>query len=145
MARETFPDHTPTSGKHRALHLGTDPGIPEWNSATLPGPNHGGNVWLSMKGGERMPFTLSLFHQVRRFNIARESLMAHRHPPYTEPGRLAVRETALCRADLTLESAGTEHGGCPCGSLLVVIGAWFDVKLKATRVPIFILDCYLVV
>lgn len=52
-----------------------------------------------------MPFTLSLFHQVRRFNIAWESLMAHRHPPYTEPGRLAVRETALCRADLTLESA----------------------------------------
>ena len=42
-------------------------------------------------------------------------------------------------------SSGTEHGGCPCGSLLVVIGAWFDVKLKATRVPIFILDCYLVV
>lgn len=90
--------------------LGTDLGILEWNNATLPGPNHDGVVWLTMKGGERKPFTFSLFHQLRCLNIVRASLMARRHPPYTEPDRLAVhcmnylRQMVLCRADLTLES-----------------------------------------
>lgn len=91
--------------------LGTDLGILEWNNATLPGPNHDGIVWLTVEGGERKPFTFSLFHQLRCLNIVRESLMARRHPPYTEPSRLAthcmnyLRQMVLCRADLTLESA----------------------------------------
>jgi hypothetical protein len=91
--------------------LGTDLGILEWNNATLPGPNHDGVVWLTMEGGERKSFTFSLFHQLRCLNIVRESLMARRRPPYTEPGRLAahcmnyLRQMVLCRADLTLESA----------------------------------------
>jgi hypothetical protein len=91
--------------------LGTDLGILEWNNGTLPGPNHDGIVWLTMKGGERKPFTFSLFHQLRCLNIVRESLMARRNPPHTEPSRLAthcmnyLRQMVLCRADLTLESA----------------------------------------
>ena len=91
--------------------LGTDLGILEWNNATLPGPNYDGVVWLTVEGGERKPFTFSLFHQLRCLNIVRESLMARRRPPYIEPNRLAVhcvnylRQMVLCRADLTLESA----------------------------------------
>jgi len=96
--------------------LGTDLGILEWNNATLPGPNHDGVVWLTMKGGERRPFTFSLFHQLRCLNIVRESLLARRHPPYTKPSRLAthcmnyIRQMVLCRADLTLESARHPRG-----------------------------------
>ena len=91
--------------------LGTDLGILEWDNATLPGPNHDGVVWLTMKGGERKPFTFALFHQLRCLNIIRESLMARRHPPYTDPSRLAIhcmnyiRQMVLCRGDLTMESA----------------------------------------
>ena len=91
--------------------LRTDLGILEWNNGTLPGPNHDGVVWLTMKGGERKPFTFALFHQLRCLNIVRESLMARREPPYIEPSRLAIhcmnyiRQMVLCRADLTLESA----------------------------------------
>ena len=91
--------------------LGTDLGILEWNNATLPGPNHDGVVWLTMKGGERKPFTFALFHQLRCLNIVRESLMARRHPPYTNPSRLAIhcmnyiRQMVLCRGDLSMESA----------------------------------------
>jgi len=96
--------------------LGTDLGILEWNNATLPGPNHDGVIWLTMKGGERKPFTFSLFHQLRCLNIVRESLMVRRHPPYTEPSRLAthcmnyIRQMVLCRADLTLESTRNPAG-----------------------------------
>jgi len=96
--------------------LRTDLGILQWNNATLPGPNHDGILWLTMKGGERKPFTFSLFHQLRCLNIIRESLMARRHPPYTEPSRLAIhcmnyiRQMVLCRADLTLESARNPVG-----------------------------------
>ena len=96
--------------------LGTDLGILEWNNATLPGPNHDGVVWLTTKGGERKPFTFSLFHQLKCLNIVRESLMARRHPPYSEPSRLAIhcmnyiRQMVLCRADLTLESGRHPRG-----------------------------------
>jgi len=91
--------------------LATDLGILEWNNGTLPGPNHDGVVWLTMKGGERKPFTFALFHQLRCLNVIRESLMARRHPPYTDPSRLAIhcmnyiRQMVLCRGDLSMESA----------------------------------------
>ena len=90
--------------------LGTDFGIHKRNNATLPGPNHDGVVWLTMKGGERKPFTFSLFHQLKCLNIVRDSLMARRNPPHTKPSRLAIycmdyiRQTVLCRGDLTMES-----------------------------------------
>ena len=90
--------------------LGTDLGILEWNNATLPGPNYDGVVWLTMKGGERKPFTFALFHQLRCLNIIRETLMAHPDQPHTKPNRIAVhcmnyiRQMVLCRADLALES-----------------------------------------
>ena len=91
--------------------LGKELGILEWNNATLPGPNYDGVVWLTMEGGERKPFTFSLFHQLRCLNIVRDSLIARRHPPYAEPSRVAIhcmnylRQMVMCRADLTLESA----------------------------------------
>ena len=116
VAHETSPDCTLADGQHRRLRPRNRPRNPRVEQRNLPALSHDGIVWLTMKGGERRPFTFSLFHQLRCFNIVRESLLARRHPPYTKPGRLAthcinyIRQIVLCRADLTLESAGHPRG-----------------------------------
>jgi len=82
--------------------LDTPQGDLEWR-ALVPA---NGTIYL---GPERLPFTISLFHQLRCLDVIRTELLSTRglnNPP--QPSELShhcfnyLRQMALCRADTTL-------------------------------------------
>ncbi|KIK54824.1 hypothetical protein GYMLUDRAFT_206115 [Collybiopsis luxurians FD-317 M1] len=95
----------------------TELGAKEWE-ALLPGD--GGRIWLSDNGQGKVPYTISMFHQLECLNVIRQSLVAFRHrnplvPPQS-PSRLThhcmnyLRQMVLCRSDIHLESVRNHIG-----------------------------------
>ncbi|KAL1737092.1 hypothetical protein EV714DRAFT_265904 [Schizophyllum commune] len=88
--------------------LDTPAGIEQWKTMLPPG---GGMLYL---GPDKRPFSISVFHQLRCLDILREELVVQfQHadePPPEKQSPLVnhcmnyIRQTVLCRADLTMES-----------------------------------------
>lgn len=97
----------------------TPDGAAEWASLA-PG---NGTIYL---GEERLPYTISLMHQLRCMNIIRESILEDRSQPETsKPSPLArhclnyLKQMMLCRADSYLESFEYDNSHRPIDLLSV--------------------------
>ncbi|KAL1670466.1 hypothetical protein GGF50DRAFT_122496 [Schizophyllum commune] len=88
--------------------LDTPAGIEQWETMLPPG---GGMLYF---GTDKQPFSISVFHQLRCLDILRAELVVQfQHadePPPEKQSPLVnhcmnyIRQTVLCRADLTMES-----------------------------------------
>jgi len=104
---EAWPINVPkvllaSDASHR-YQMDTVDGAAEWASLT-PGD---GIVYL---GEERLPYTISMMHQLRCMNIIRESILEDRNATETsKPSDLArhclnyLKQMMLCRADTYME------------------------------------------
>ncbi|TCD71628.1 hypothetical protein EIP91_007375 [Steccherinum ochraceum] len=93
-----------SDASHR-YQMDTPDGAAEWASLT---PGGDGLVYL---GPERVPYTISMVHQLRCMNTLRQSILEDRSNPETaEPSDLArhclnyLKQMMLCRADTYMET-----------------------------------------